>query len=157
MKVLEKFSGNYLDAEIIAVDKKELTRAQLKRFEFDWRKEFDYELYKLILCGSKKILGLMSLVIISNELRIEIRLLESSKENVGNGKEYDRIAGCMIAFACRLSFKYGFDGFVSLIPKTNLIEYYMSKYNLSKMGRHLVTEGDNSQRLIMEYIENSII
>ncbi len=45
----------------------------------------------------------MSVEDIPVELRIEIRLIEVSKENIGHEKEYDRIAGCLIAFACHNS------------------------------------------------------
>ena len=96
----------------------------------------------------------MSLVVVRSEFRVEIRLLESAKPNVGIEKEYDRIAGCLIAFACRLAFKLGFGGFVSLVPKTELIRHYMTKYHLFQMGKHLATDGENSVNLIAAYLEN---
>jgi hypothetical protein len=43
---------------------------------------------------------------------VEIRLLESAKSNVGKGKKVDSIAGCLIAWACRLSIKRGYDGWI---------------------------------------------
>ncbi len=81
-------------------------------------------------------------------------MLELSRENRGDFKVYDRLAGCLIAFACKLSFKEGFNGFVSLIPKTVLISHYMRKYFFSPMGAQLYVDGEISITLITDYLEN---
>jgi len=96
----------------------------------------------------------MSVQINSSERRCEIRLLELSRENRGDFKVYDRLAGCLIAFACKLSFKEGFNGFVSLIPKTVLISHYMRKCFFSPMGAQLYVDGEISITLITDYSEN---
>ncbi|MNR43212.1 hypothetical protein D3C85_1618160 [compost metagenome] len=99
-------------------------------------------------------IGLLSLNERPNDYAIEIRLLASSKTNVGKDKEYDRIAGCLITFACREAFKAGYDGFVCLKPKTKLKEHYLNKYNFESTKLYLITEGRNSLKLIKEYYEN---
>ncbi|MGF6850227.1 hypothetical protein QFZ51_005462 [Chitinophaga sp. W3I9] len=137
MRVLHTASGKYKEARITLLRKVELTGATKKRFDFDWEREVEIETYKITFINDDYILGLMSVQINSSERRCEIRLLELSRENRGDFKVYDRLAGCLIAFACKLSFKEGFNGFVSLIPKTVLISHYMRKYFFSPMGAQL--------------------
>lgn len=154
MRVLHIASGKYQEALISRFYEEELTNVVKERFDFDWEEEFEYEIYKIRLVNDARVLGLMSVQGISREQRIEIRLLESSRENVGAFKEYDRLAGCLIAFACKLSFKEGLEGFVSLRPKTELIKLYVEKYNFSPMGNQLFVSERTSEMLISEYLEN---
>ncbi|MGX5819341.1 hypothetical protein ACWKWU_14145 [Chitinophaga lutea] len=147
----------FIEAAIELLDTGELTRTLLSRFEFDWESEMLFQVYKLNLRGKDRILGLMALHIIPEERRIEIRLLEAAAENVGKNKRYDGVAGCLIAYACRQSFKFGFGGFVSLIPKTKLIRWYCLVYGFVPMGRHLVLEGNNAIALITKYLENESV
>ena len=154
MQVFHTLSGEFKEAEIGVLQAGELTRPLARRFGFDWEKEVQYDIYKIFLKEDGVILGLMSLDIVKPEFRIEIRLLESASENIGKDKIYDRVAGCLIAYACKLSFKFGFGGFVSLVPKTELISYYQQAYHFSPMGRHLAIEGNEAFELIEKYLEN---
>jgi len=127
--------------------------AKSNRFlSFDWRKEKGREVFKIRLNAPEKILGLMSLEDHAEERWIKINLLESSVENVGAAKEYDHIAGCLIAYACRLAFLRGYDGCVALLPKTELIAHYMDIYGFEVAGKHLYTELSNSYKLIKKYL-----
>ena len=65
-------------------------------FEFDWLQETQYDLYALRLISDKETVGLMALKDVKEELRIEIILLESSKDNIGASKTYENVAGCLI-------------------------------------------------------------
>src|SRR5690348_1249339 len=143
MYVFHTSSGAFKEAEIAILQKRELTKSLTKRFRFDWEKEILFDVYKIFLKENRLILGLMSLNVVISELRIEIRLLESAKENVGKVKLYDRVAGCLIAHACKLSFKEGFGGFVSLVPETQLARYCSEAYHFFPMGRQLAIDGDN--------------
>lgn len=51
-------------------------------------------------------------------------LIESAKFNKGKKKLYKGVAGNLVAFACKISFEKGYDGVVSFIAKTQLIEHY---------------------------------
>jgi len=124
----------------------------LENFEFDWSKEAAYETYKLSLTSDGQILGLLSFSRVIEELRIEIRLLEISSKNRGKGKKYDRIAGILIAYACKESFQNGFYGFVSLVPKTRLIKHYEEKYGFQQFGKHLAVELETSEFLMNRYL-----
>jgi len=148
--VLEIETKKKVNVAVRKIAKKELKN--LANFDFNWIKEKDYELYKLVIYKSNEILGLLSIERIFSELRIEIRLLEISKENVGSKKKYDRIAGILIAFACKESFQNGFYGFVSLIPKTKLINHYQQKYGFIPFGKHLAVELKSSELLMNKYL-----
>jgi hypothetical protein len=99
-------------------------------------------------------LGAMSLTDFPSESRIEINLIASQHNNVGTEKLYDRIAGCLISWACRLAVgKYGYNACVSLNPKTRLINYYKKKYGMLSAGMQLYIEGLNLYQLIQTYID----
>ncbi len=125
-----------------------------KRFSFVWKTVKKVAtVYKLQIEGEKDILGAMGLVDWQEEKRIEIKLLASSTENIGKNKIYKNIAGCLIAFACRLAvIRYGIEACVSLVPKTELIEHYMQKYYMQYAGRQLYLDGNNLIKLMEEYL-----
>lgn len=125
-----------------------------KRFpDFSWDAEKQNEVVKIRLRYSEEILGLMSLVDFSSELWIKINLLQTAVENVGKGKVFDRIAGCLIAYACRQAFLRGYGGMVALEPKTDLIDHYMDAYGMKAGGKHLYSELLNSQKLIDKFLK----
>ncbi|MCW3105844.1 MAG: hypothetical protein JWQ09_350 [Segetibacter sp.] len=94
----------------------------------------------------------MSLIFEDAEQRIEIKLLSVSAENVGTGKQIDRIAGNLIAFACRMAIKkYGSLAAVSLVPKTLLRSYYVSKYGMEEAGKQIFLFGHSLFKILKEY------
>ncbi|MBV7532844.1 hypothetical protein [Chitinophaga sp. sic0106] len=98
--------------------------------------------------------GLTALIDHSEEgfCYIEIKLLESARENIGINKKYRRVAGTLIAFACREAFRKGYYGAVFLVPKTKLIPYYIQKYGFKNVGRGLWLDMDASLGLIERYL-----
>lgn len=92
----------------------------------------------------------MSISDFPREKRIHINLLEASKENVGKGKKVKNIAGNLIAYACKIAFKKGYDGFVSLLPKSKLVGHYMA-YGFNKVGRFLAIFLKTSADIISKY------
>ena len=98
----------------------------------------------------------MSLIDYPNEIRIHLNLLESRKDQRGKNKKIGNIAGCLIAYACRESFKRGYGGFVSLLPKTELISYY-ENYGFQAVGTVMAISEENSQKLITKYFRDEEI
>ena len=155
MVLIDRKSGQKILSEIVAISETELSDIlEDNNFEFDWQQETHYDLYALKLVDDKNTVGLMALKDVKDELRIEIILLESSKDNIGTSKSYDNIAGCLIAWACRLAFIRGYYGFVSLLPKTRLIEHYKNAYGFEQFGRQLAVDTEQSHRLIKKYLTN---
>lgn len=154
MKLKHRPSGKLLEAVISEVVNKDY-RAIKKDpgFSFDWETEKRYEVYMVyLLSDDNTILGLMSLIDIPGEHRIHLNLLEVSKPYQGKDKELDFIAGCLIAFAAEIAIKRGYYGFVSLEPKTQLIDHYQNKYGFRQYGRYLGIEGPASQTLVNKYL-----
>lgn len=133
------------------VDRSAISRSN--RFEFDWRKPTGKTSLKLVLKDSGVILGLISITDRPEELAIEINMLESSKENVGRQKEYEGVAGCLIAYMCREAFKKGYNGFVCLVPKTELVRHYRDIYGMTYTGLYMFVDGMGSYKIIQRYIE----
>lgn len=152
MYVIHTKTGKQVIATISRLELNEFSILKKeKRFNFDWNKEIDYEVYKLTAEGVEEILGLMSLENRPADFAVQIRLLASSRENVGSGKQYQRIVGCLIAFACRLAFKANYNGYVFLKPKTGLEKHYINVYKMRRTGIYFTTEGQNSLDLIEKY------
>lgn len=149
-------SGKKLKAVITRVfDSDYLALADSTEFVFDWKQESHNEVFKVFLKEqTKNILGLLSLVDYPEEYRIHLNLIEVGKSNVGKNKGIENIAACLIAFACRLSFERGYNGFVSLKPKTRLISLYQDKYGFRQYGRLLAVENKVSDRLIRKYLHD---
>jgi len=76
-------------------------------------------------------------------LRVEddhvyMHLIESAPFNKGRAKIYLGVHGNLVAYACRLSFQKGFDGFVSFHSKTKLIDHYIKTLGAYHFGGHLM-------------------
>ncbi len=154
MYVIHSESGRKIPATISKLDAKEIALInKSRRFDFNWNKEKQFDVYKLTAEGIDEPLGLMSLADRPADFAIEIRLLASSLENVSKTKQYQRIAGCLIAFSCRKAFEAGYGGYVCLKPKTELEEHYQQAYGLVSTKLFLVTDGHNSLSLIRKYYE----
>jgi len=154
MRILHAKSGKYHEVKIVPIEKKEWRLIEeSKRFEFDWNKEKQHTVYLLKLVVEEKLLGIVAVVDIPKEFRLHIQLIENSKSNIGKKKEYDFVAGCMLAFVCNLAVEKGYDGFVSLEPKTKLENLYREKYGFKNMGKLFYSSLENSLLLIKKYLE----
>jgi hypothetical protein len=155
MKLLHKKSGNLHEAviELVEDDDWEVIRKN-EKFDFKWIREKNQIVHKIRLAVEEEILGLISIEDIPNEFRIHVRLIEVNSENRGKHKKYDHVAGCLFAFTCRLAFKKKYEGYVSMHPKTELIEHYKNKYGFRGFGINLYTELTNSESLIKKYLDN---
>lgn len=158
MFLKETATGTAVEAVIEPVTSNDfkLIKKDKERFDkFDWDQYRKQEVYKLRLKTAETILGLICLIdhpdIATNA--IEIELLEVSNENIGANKKLDNIGGCLIAFACRESFKRGRGGFVFLTPKTSLLDHYRSKYGFHHMP---VRTAARPEGLMILYEEASI-
>jgi hypothetical protein len=134
------------------VEESDYIKLTKKRYFFNWKIEKRYSVYKLEIEDQKDILGLISIDIVEEEKRIEIRLIAIAKEQVGIFKTLDRIAGNLFAFAARLGVKkFGVFAAISLLPKTALRQYYMHKYGFKEAGSSLFLEGKSLLNIIKTY------
>jgi hypothetical protein len=143
MEIVNKASGETHGVIISPVSKNEISQLKKSKYSFNWRViAKDYPLVKLKIEGQDEILGVLALAVHPGEQRIEIKLLASSKENIGLNKKFDGIAACLIAYACGEAVKnFGELACVSLVPKTLLKKHYMLKYGMLDGGRQVFLEG----------------
>lgn len=93
-------------------------------------------------------------------LRIEddhiyMPLIESAPFNRGKDKVYLGAPGNLVAFACRLSFQKGYDGFVSFHSKTKLIDHYEKTLGAYHFGGHLMIINTNAaNHLVNKYFKS---
>lgn len=154
MKLYNRNTGKEIPAQITLVEPSDyLIIKSSGRFDFDWHKERKFLVYKLTEQSGQQILGLISLIDFPREVRIHISLLEASKENRGKGKIIDCIPGCLISFTANKAFSQGYDGFVSLTPKTQLIDYYIEKHGFVSVGLNLALTEKAARVLIDKYLE----
>jgi len=155
MKLIIRETNKEFEAEIIEVNEDDfLAIRKSGQFGFNWDEEQQYQVFKIVKENEENpvIHGLISLIDISNEMRIHISLIENSNDNKGKNKKIDRVAGCLLAFAAGLAYQQGYEGFTSLVPKTGLIGLYVNKYGFSQYGRQLAIEKNDAIQLIQKYL-----
>jgi len=109
-------TGDSFPTDITFLTKNDLKVITKKNgWAFNWKAEFtqnEREVYKLTIVNNPTIIqGLVSLTIKPDH--IFLNLLESAPFNIGQNKLYAGVPGNLVAFACKLSFGRGADGFVS--------------------------------------------
>jgi hypothetical protein len=84
-----------------------------------------------------------------------MHLIESAPFNKGKGKVYLGVPGNLVAYACRLSFQRGFEGFVSFHAKTKLIDHYIQSLGAYHFGGHLmIINTEAANKLIEKYFKS---
>lgn len=151
-------SGDRFPTDITFLTKNDLKSITKKNgWAFNWKAELNQngrEVYKLTIVNNPAIIqGLVSLTIKPGH--IFLNLLESAPFNIGQNKMYIGVPGNLVAFACKLSFGRGGDGFVSFQAKTKLIEHYVKTLGAMHAGGHLmVIDSLAAQRLIDRYFKS---
>jgi hypothetical protein len=83
-----------------------------------------------------------------------MHLIESAPFNKGKDKVYAGVPGNLVAFACKLSFQRGFDGYLSFLSKTNLINHYEKILGAIHVGGHLMIINTTAAlKLINKYFD----
>ncbi|MGC9352204.1 MAG: hypothetical protein ACP5D9_00105 [Mariniphaga sp.] len=155
--ILNRISGDSFRTEVSLITQKDLKALiKTKGWSFDWKYEFDQperEVYKLTITDNPGVIqGLMSLTVKSDH--VYMYLLESAPFNVGKSKLYEGVPGNLVAFACKLSFQRGGEGFVAFESKTRLIDHYEKTLGAFHFGGHLmVIDTLAAKRLVDRYFK----
>ena len=156
--ILNTISGDSFQTEVIKFTTIDLINITKKNnWKFDWKSEFNdiqKEVYKLSIVNNSKIIqGLLSITIEKDH--VFMNLLESAPFNIGKNKLYEGVAGNLVAFACKLSFQKGFDGYVAFTSKTNLIKHYeenLGAYHFK--NQRMILEPIASKKLVEKYFKS---
>lgn len=156
--ILNTISGDSFQTEVgrmTSIDLKNVTK--INDWNFDWKSEFNdlkKEVYKLTIVNNSSILqGLLSITI-ENDY-VYLNLLESSPFNIGKAKLYEGVAGNLVAYACKVSFQKGFDGFIAFTAKTNLIKHYeesLGAYHFK--NQRMIIETESAKKLVKRYFKS---
>jgi hypothetical protein len=140
-----------------------LTKADLKQvtkkngWAFNWKTELDdntREVYKLTISNNPNIIqGILSITIEPDHVYMD--LLESAPFNRGKNKLYEGVSGNLVAYACKVSFQNGFDGYISFTAKTTLIDHYVKTLGAYHFGGHLmIINTITANKLINQYFKS---
>lgn len=151
-------SGDSFPTEVSRLTKADLKQVTKKNgWSFNWKIELNdnaKETYKLTITNNPNIIqGLLSLTV--EDDHVFMNLVESAPFNIGKNKLYEGVAGNLVAYACKISFQRGFDGFVAFDAKTKLIPHYektLGAYRLS--GQRMIIPTHAGQFLIDKYFKS---
>lgn len=149
--IKEVSTGRSFETLVTAAIDNDLKTATL--WQFDWELELSKaEVYKLTVPElGLQIQGLISLT--RSEGFVLVNLVESHPENVGRGKKYDGVAGNLVAYAAKLAFQLGHDGYVAFDAKSELVDHYKRTLGAQQIGRsqRMYLDAEASQRLVGFY------
>lgn len=167
VKILKIAGNSIVEAKIL--DSK-LIKVKLPSVTDGWRFNFNkhsnrtgFETYVLVCEETpNKIEGCL---IFEMKSKIEpyMAFIEIAPHNKGTIKEYERVAACLIAFACRLSFKNGkgdYKGFLAFdVMEENeedqlkLMGLYSTKYGAYRLGETtMVILPAGGEKLINDFL-----
>ncbi len=150
-------SGDCFDTEINILTKQELKSiTKGNGWKFDWKYEFAQEdriIYKLSIKNNTDVI--QGLVSCSDENdHIFMHLIESAPFNIGKNKIYVGVPGNLVAFLCKKSWDKGYEGFVSFLSKTKLVEHYEKMLGAVHIGNHkMIIFPNEAIKLIKQYFK----
>jgi hypothetical protein len=125
------------DLELITLEEIKI----LKGWQFNWASErMKRNVFKLTkIIEPDVIQGLISLE--KQRGYIYVNIVENAPFNMGKTGVYQGVGGNLFAYACKVSFEMGFDGYVTFDAKTQLIKHY---------SIHLGAQLISSQRMVID-------
>ena len=155
--ILNTVSGDSFQTEVIRLSKTDLKYVtKIKGWNFNWKSEFDdikKEVYKLTILNNTNIIQGLLIITIEQD-HVFMNLLESAPFNIGSHKIYEGVAGNLVAFACKISFQRGFDGYVAFTAKTKLIDHYektLGAYHFK--NQRMIIETQPAKILVEKYFK----
>jgi len=156
--IVSTISGESFDTEVTEVKMKDLKVVTKKnKWNFNWKEEFkltDRTVYKLTTKDEPNVLqGLISIT--DREDHFYVHLIESAPYNLGKRKLYEGVPGNLFAFTCKCSWDKGYEGVVSFVSKTKLIDHYEKTLEARHFGQQtMVIYSHAALKLIKKYFLN---
>jgi hypothetical protein len=150
-------SGDSFPTEISPITKVDLKQVTKKHgWNFNWSGESQnaarYVCKLTIIQNPSIIQGLISFSI--EQDHVFMHLLESAPFNVGKNKVYNGVPGNLVAYACKISFLNGLDGYVGFTSKTTLIAHYEKTLRAVHVGgQRMVIFPKEAHFLINKYFK----
>lgn len=147
--------------EIYQTDVTPVTIADIKEVspkhgwnDFDWNVYYSLSscrLMKLTIRNDNQIQGIIAYE--PKDGWIDIHLVESAPWNI-QSKTFLGVGPHLFAIACKDSFELDFEGFVTFIAKTKLVDHYVKTLNakvLNPKTRQMVIETEPAKQLVSTY------
>jgi hypothetical protein len=155
----DALTGKSYDTEVVSIVVTDLKTILKKNgWRFNWKRELKYgdrQLYKIVVKGDTVIQGLISLQHVENY--IELHLIETAPHNYSKSKRYVGVPGNLVAFACKMSFDKGFDGFVAFTAKTQLIQHYIDTLGAELIFKsRMCISGNSAKKLVNSYYKDCL-
>jgi hypothetical protein len=151
-------SGKSYETDVLPLSSDEVKTILKKNgWQFNWKKEFreaDHQLFKLVIRGDSEIQGLLSIQVMDGY--IEMHLIENAPHNYASKKTHLGVAGNLVAFACRKSFELGFDGFISFIAKSQLVDHNKETLGAESIHRRerMAIPSESARKLVTSYYKD---
>lgn len=150
-------TGEVFDTEIVQITARGKKQIIETEWQFNWHKELNdktKEVYKLTKANNPLIIqGLVSVE--DKKDHIFMHLIESAGFNKGKSKVYFGVPGNLVAFACKVSFDKGYEGFLAFDAKTALIKHYEQLLHATHFrGLRMFIEPNAALRLIAQYFKS---
>ncbi len=150
-------TGEIFDTEITRITDKDFKTIKSKDWQFNWKSEFKDKsklIFKLTTTNNPTIIqGLLSIE--DKDDHIFMHLVESSKFNLGKHKIYLGVPGNLVAYACKVSFDKGYEGYVAFDSKTILIEHYQKSLGATHLrDRRMFVDTKAAGKLVSQYFKS---
>lgn len=134
------------------------------RFNFkSHSKKKGYQTYILVCAETPDVIEGCLIFQLRDAVEPYMAYIEIAPHNKGANKRYDKVAGCLIAYACRLSFINGKDHFKGWLTfdvleedkkdAIKLMALYCKKFGALKWGETtMVLSPEVGEKLIIEYL-----
>lgn len=165
VKILERKTKSEIKSQIYLVTK---NKSKLPSINEGWRFNFskhskgkNFETYILTTNKTPEIIEGCLVINIKSPYQVYMAFVEVAPHNRGDKKRYERVAGCLIAFACRQSFINGQEGFLAFDvfeekeeTEKKLMNMYSQKYNAVRLddSTTMIILPDGSEKLINEFL-----
>lgn len=166
VSILAIETNQLIKSKISLVDKH---KSKLPSITDGWRFNFnkqaklkDYETYTLTTYNEPKIIEGCLIINTKNKFEVYMAFVELAPHNKGKNRRYDRVAGCLIAFACRQSFTTGKEGYLAFDvleerkeDEIKLMNLYSQKYKAVRLSNSttMIILPEGSEKLINEYLK----
>jgi hypothetical protein len=156
--IVNRISGDSFSTVVLPMNEHDLKKIAKKNgWNFNWRseaKQADRTIYKLTIVDNPDIVqGLMSISDFQDHFYLH--LVENAPFNLGQEKLYEGVAGNLFAYAYKLSWDNGYQGFIAFQSKTQLITHYEKILNATHIGGHkMVVFPDAALKLILKYFQD---
>jgi hypothetical protein len=150
-------TGEVFDTEIVRLASADAKQIKKAEWQFDWHKELkdkSKEVYKLTTVNNPTIVqGLISIE--DKQDHVFMHLIESAKFNKGKNKAYIGVPGNLVAYACKVSFDKGYEGFLAFDAKSALIKHYEQSLGATHFrGLRMFIQTSAASRLISQYFKS---